>query len=242
MLSYYNSTIKNNRQLVTVLGDSISTYAGFHPDGYRVFYEGERLEQNGLESVYDTWWAKVNQHLHAYLCVNNSYSGSTVSGTAFPAANSLERTSALHKGGYIPDIILVYLGLNDFGRGIPIKPKKTFLRKADPDYFGDAYLLMLERIRKNYPDSTIICGTLMKTYIRNSPTWAFPENFAGLLYEDYNAAIRRACKKKNCVLADLEETGIVYETLDGSHPTQKGHMEIAEAWINCLSRLDGIKF
>jgi len=28
-----------------------------------------------------------------------------------------------------------------------------------------------------------------------------------------------------------------YETLDGSHPTAKGHSEIAHAWINALNNL-----
>ena len=228
---------KNQRPLISILGDSISTYTGFNPAGYRVFYEGAKPEQNGLESVYDTWWAKVNQHLHAYLCVNNSYSGSTVSGSAFPAACSMERTSALHHEKYRPDIILVYIGHNDFGRGVPIAQKKTLLRAQNPNYFLDACLLMLERIRKNYPDAKIICATLMRTYMKDAPSWIFPETFAGIPQEDYNKAIRQACSKQKCIPADLAQTGAAYETLDGSHPTKKGHLEIANAWIRVLDRI-----
>lgn len=76
---------------VSILGDSISTYNGFNPHGYAVFYDEEMQKRNGLNSVYDTWWAKVNQELRAYLCVNNSYSGSRVSGMDFPAGCCLER-------------------------------------------------------------------------------------------------------------------------------------------------------
>jgi hypothetical protein len=33
----------------------------------------------------------------------------------------------------------------------------------------------------------------------------------------------------------LAETGILYETLDGSHGTAKGHKEIAQAWKKALA-------
>ena len=59
-------------KLVSVFGDSISTFNGFNPNGYAVYYDREQQIANGLNSVYDTWWAKVNQALHAFLCVNNS--------------------------------------------------------------------------------------------------------------------------------------------------------------------------
>ncbi len=62
-------------RFVSIVGDSISTYEGFIPDGYELFYNREKQLINGLSDVYDTWWAKVNQFLHAYICVNNSYSG-----------------------------------------------------------------------------------------------------------------------------------------------------------------------
>ena len=54
-------------RLVSIIGDSISTYEGYNPSGYAVFYDQEMCARNGLKSVYDTWWAKVNQFLHAYL-------------------------------------------------------------------------------------------------------------------------------------------------------------------------------
>ena len=57
-------------RLVSIVGDSISTFEGFNPPGYAVFYDKEMIERNGLRTVYDTWWAKVNQALHAFLCVN----------------------------------------------------------------------------------------------------------------------------------------------------------------------------
>ena len=70
------------------------------------FYDIEMQRKYGLNIVYDTWWAKVNQALHAYLCVNNSYSGSKVTGKDFPSAVSEERVANLHNGEHYPDVIL----------------------------------------------------------------------------------------------------------------------------------------
>lgn len=217
---------------VSILGDSISTYTGYNPLGYAVFYEGENARNNNLQSVYDTWWAKVNQFLQAYLCVNASYSGSKVSGNNFPAANSMERIRSLHTPNISPDVILVYIGFNDFGYGVPIK-RSTFLRK-DPSCFQDAYRLMLQRLKKQYPTAKIICGTLMKSYIKEKAEWRFPDLLNNIPFEAYNETIRDSCKHETCMLADLASLNLLYETLDGTHPTKNGHQIIANAWISLL--------
>lgn len=223
---------------VSIMGDSISTYAGFVPNGHAVFYDDFMQQKNGLRSVYDTWWAKTNQALHAYLCVNNSYSGSKVTGDFFPAASSDHRTGALHTADYIPDLILIYIGFNDFGSGAPIKAKAIQNRfKKDPNFFADAYSLMLSKIKHNYPNAKIVCGTLARTTMAGRNDWCFPESFAGVNFEEYNRAIRQACKKEKCHLADIGALQIRYETLDGTHPTQNGHITLYQAWIHCLSEL-----
>lgn len=71
---------------VSILGDSVSTYTGWNPEGYAVFYENGVPARNGMNSYRDTWWARVLSEMGAELCVNDSYSGSKVSGKDFPAA------------------------------------------------------------------------------------------------------------------------------------------------------------
>ena len=225
-------------RFVSIIGDSISTYEGFNPAGYSVFYNCQMQEKNHLNSVYDTWWAKVNQALNAYICVNNSYSGSRVAGLGFPAASSEIRTGALHTSHHTPDIILIYIGFNDFGHGTPIKAKglRHFFTK-DMLFFEDAYSKMLSRIKRNYPNSIIVCATLMRTYIAGVNYWSFPDQFAGIPFNEYNQAIRRICRKEGCYLADIAALNMQYETLDGSHPTNNGHTTLYQAWIPTLSEL-----
>lgn len=211
--------------LVSVLGDSISTYEGYIPPNYKVYYDEDRQKINGLTSVYDTWWAKVNQYLKAYLCVNNSFSGSKVSGE-FPSASSEKRASALHKMEHYPDVILVYMGTNDFGFGVPVET------------FAKDYRKMLERLRKNYPSARILCATIARSYIQGKPDWKYPEMYGGTALEEYNQAIRDAVNERDdIVLMDLPEEGIRYETLDGTHPTRRGHEELAQMWIGCLEKI-----
>lgn len=224
--------------LISIVGDSISTYEGFNPEGYAVFYDRETQQRNGLTSVYDTWWAKVNQALGGYLCVNNAFSGSRVTGKDFPAASSWQRTGALHTAQYTPDLILIYIGFNDFGSGVAVRRTGLNLfSKKDPGYFADAYSKMLSQIKRNYPQAKIVCATLMRTGIAANESWIFPEQFSLTNFEDYNQSIRQVCKKENCYLADLSALNWRYETLDGTHPTKNGHDTLYRAWVSCLSQL-----
>ncbi|MBQ6164053.1 MAG: hypothetical protein IJK23_06220 [Clostridia bacterium] len=225
--------------LVSILGDSLSTFEGFNPVGYAVYYNQQMQMRNELKDVYDTWWAMVNQQMHAFLCVNNSYSGSRVSGPGFPAASCPERISGLRTNEYSPDYILVYIGFNDFGNGVKISNGRfgSFSDKSGI-CFEESYELMLDRLKEQYPAAVIICGTLMRTKMKYDESWSFPEKFAGVDFEDYNNAIRRAVTKKRVFLADLSALNIRYETLDGSHPTKEGHRTIAAAWLKCFADLN----
>ena len=214
---------------VSILGDSISTYPGFVPSGHPVFYTVEKCRALGLASVYNTWWAKVNQFLKAYLCINNSYSGSAVAGASFPAACSAARACSLHQEAALPDIILIYIGANDFARGYPIQGDSAAC-------FEYAYETMLKQIKARYPRAWIFCGTLMDSYSARHPGLHLSSFSKGILLEAYNAAIRSACLRQGCLLADLAAQCVTYETLDGAHPTRDGHAAIAQCWINCLHR------
>ena len=223
---------------VSVLGDSISTYQGFNPNGYAVYYDQRRNRQNGLKNVYDTWWAKVNQALHAYLCVNNSFSGSRVTGLVFPAATDNRRIHGLKTESRSPNIILIYLGLNDFGFGAELQRRRSLGSSPwDRTAFEDAYDLLLRKLKKQYPKAVIACATLMRTTKREHSGWVFPETFAVYPLESYNEIIREAALRNRCLLADLSATGRRYETLDGFHPTANGHRTIAECWLPFLNRL-----
>ena len=95
---------------------------------------------------------------------------------------------------------------------------------------------MLKGIKAFYPSAHIVCGTLMRSYIKDKINWVFPENFAGEKFSDFNVAIREATHVEKCSLVDLESLNYRYETLDGTHPTVQGHAMLAQAWVECLRK------
>ncbi len=179
---------------VTIIGDSISTYEGCNPEDYAVYYDREFQKVNGLKSIEDTWWAKVIHAMDAKLCVNNSYFGSRVSGLVFPAAESDGRLAELSTEQHDPDIILIYIGFNDFGYGVKVRMKDC-TDDPDEESFEEAYDHMLRTIRRKYPDAFIFCATHMRTRVRNRELWEFPEDYAGYEFEQYNNVIREVCHR-----------------------------------------------
>ena len=222
--------------MISILGDSISTFEGMNPQGYAVFYEGEKREINELETEEETWWGRVLNVLGADLCVNASYSGSRMSGLIFPAGCSDERLLALRTEACVPDIILVFMGYNDFAYGVPVACKSDECLTDRKMTFSGAYELVLSHLKILYPHSRIVCGTLMRSRVRGRIGWQFPEIIDAEPFERYNEAIRTACRKCGVELADLSAYDMAYETLDGSHPTALGHKTIADLWIKEMKK------
>ena len=219
---------------ISILGDSISTYQGYNPVGYSVFYNEEMQKKNGLESVNDTWWKQLINYYNFDLCSNNSYSGSQVSKKYKHSTNNIERIKLLKGNNEDPDIVLIYIGCNDYIRGTKIKHNNLF--SHDINYFYDAYDEMLKNIKKLFPNTKIVCGTLMKSYILDYDKFIFPENYCGIPFEEYNNTIKDLANKNNCFIADLNNQGLRYDTHDGTHPTKLGHMEMCRAWVRCLAK------
>lgn len=220
--------------LFSILGDSISTYTGYNPCGYAVFYDDKKCIRNGICNVSETWWNQVIRAYNGDLLVNDSFSGSRVSGLEFPSANSVQRILNLRKDA-IPDVILVYIGFNDFGYCVPLK-RKWFSNMNRLLFFQDSYCIMLKRLKIAYPNAIIVCGTLSKTFIKNKPDWKFPEERVEKMpFYSYNASIRRVCRKHKVALAELSD--LAYETYDGSHPTKNGHKAFADGWIEELKNI-----
>ena len=78
----------------------------------------------------------------------------------------------------MPDVILIYLGTNDWANGV------------DLCKFEDGYAMMLRQICENYKNAEIWCCTLHSSYISDS-NFIFPEKCAGISFKEYNKVIRK---------------------------------------------------
>lgn len=210
---------------ISILGDSISTFAGVTVPAEGVYYDAYLQRISGVQSVQDTWWMQVLTACGGTLGVNCSVAGSMVTGFGPMAGTAPGRISALGGRG-VPDRILVWMGANDWGFGAAL---------TDGPYgFPGAYHRMLQLLQTAYPQAEILCGTLLRG--AEAPDASFFNAEAAGPLHPYNDCIRAAVHDLGCFLADLSDC--TYETVDGVHPSRAGMAQIAAAWQRAISLLE----
>lgn len=221
----------------SILGDSISTLQGFNPKGYKVFYTDDKCIKAGVAEAQDTWWDKVIGFFGGELLVNNSWSGSRVtrlpkSESLFPSGCSDKRTGGLHINEVNPDVIMVYLGTNDWAFGAELDGGTRLLEdELNMCNFAVAYESMLQKLKQNYPQSEIWCCTLTESFMSSNPSFKFPYTYAGTHIEDYNQIIQNTAKMFQCKVIDLYSYHIPYDSIDGTHPNADGMNTLAMLMI-----------
>ena len=208
---------KYQNKYFSILGDSISTLFGYIPIGYPCHYTYSNAPITGIKEYMDTWWGQVIDALGGQLLVNGSWSGSLVAKHSCCWIDSYgcseERTSSLNKGGMSPDVIMIYMGTNDAGWGIPLEWEDD-----DISGFRRAYSTMLKNLKKNYPKAEIWCLTLCQRLGND-----------GSYMKSYCDIISECAKEFDCKLIDLFYQPERYTTIDGLHPNADGMKTIAKA-------------
>ena len=219
---------KYKNKLFSILGDSISTLDGYNPSEYLVYYEGYNKFETDVFSMEDTWWGQVIEALGGDLLANDSFAGSLLAkhrSCIIPSYGcSDERTSALGNDGASPDVIMLFIGTNDWGMQMKLYPDEG--SEEDLSFFSVAYQKTIEKLRKNYPDSEIWCFTLPIN--RNDPRTASACEGRSPI-DGYCKVIRECADRNGCRLIDLYTSAPDYDTVDGFHPTAKGMKIIANA-------------
>lgn len=230
----------------SILGDSISTLEGYIPEGYKAFFEGDVCKTSGVNTPEDTWWGKVINFFGGKLLSNSSYSGSRVTSTnrTFPAAYSEKRIDDLSKNGVSPDVIIIYIGFNDWANGVKLEQEDNGCcqRLFPCNIFFDAYSGLVFELKNEYPNAEIICCTLNPTYMSSNHLFAFPYDRAGIHIEKYNEKIKQSAKCYECNLIDLYSYNKPNDTIDGSHPNADGMNTLATLICHALSDENGKQF
>lgn len=215
---------------LSILGDSISTFSGSNPSKNDYFYPS-----GSLTKVSQTWWQKLlNQNSQLSLLVNNSWSGSRVTTKNNDGSSGIERADSLDANGYNPDIIVIYLGVNDFRNSVGLGNINIHdISAVDQKTFSGAYLLMLDKVTKKYPDAKIYACTI--PYTTDSVYGNIdPKNNNGNYISEFNEVIRLASAKYGSTIVDLEKIGFNYNnisklTVDGQlHPNEQGMSSIGK--------------
>lgn len=227
-------------KVISVMGDSISTFAGYIPtaDGFNLAHRTRYPDTSRIPDVTNvnqTWWMQVVHALDAKLGINESWAGSTIywgdnmstknADTGEKAAMaSLTRIQNLGANG-TPDVIFLYGGGNDKAKGVkvgsfdPAKvPAEVDLTCTKWDSFADSCVAALMRMRHYYPDAEIV--VLMSI--------ASAEN-------DYIRVMRSICEHFEIPFIFLNECGLAANMHpDGSHPNDAGMDVITDAILDVL--------
>lgn len=231
---------------LSILGDSISTFKGWIPEGNLVFYP----ENGAVKDVAQTWWKIVLDELGLTLCANGSSSGSASFGYSQEAdpmyGCSDHRISQLAGADReAPDIIIVYMGTNDVLMSAAIGDNDG-LQAVGEGLVGslsDGYTMILDKIKRQYPQAQVYCCTLLPV-----GDWGTTEaqpfvpfvNGQNVTSEAYSERIRLIAGNRGLPVIDLEKCGITIDnmaemTADGVHPTAEGMRLIADTVKKCLT-------
>ena len=186
---------ENGIRNVSFLGDSISTFSGWsNSTSYNttigdnaVYYTTSKAP--GITNVNDVWWKKVLNTTNTNLCVDNAYSGDRVT------QKGVSRALQLHRdvdGTLNPDMIFVYLGVNDFNHSVSV------------DTFKETYDTMIKGMKEKYRGAKIYVGTIMPNARRVAPT----------VLDQFNEAIREVAQKYGVGLIDFyNDSGITADNM-----------------------------
>ena len=206
---------------LSILGDSVSTYKGvsndeganrttvFNPYFYRPEFPLEK-----------TYWSIILEKYGMSLCVNNSWSGGNLSGRDDESAGVNRASHLSRNNGEKPDFVIVFMGINDLGRGIDI------------DIFAKDYEKALLTVKEKYPIATVCCVNMPDR-----------DPILKARAEKINDAIEDAvCKMgEGYFIADLFNSRLnndfYYDnTVDGLHPDEDGMRIIAEVICEAIDK------
>lgn len=199
---------------VSILGDSYSTFQGFvQPDTNWVWYfDPAKTMNTDVTSVRETWWHQFIKKNGYRLCVNNSFSGSTICNSGYKRdkpdfADYSDRSFVTRMDNLgCPDIIFIFGGTNDAWAGSPIGDyKHEGWTKEDLFSFRPAMTKMLTHMVDRYPNVDIY-------FILNDG-----------LREEIGESVKTICGQLQVPCIELQ--GI--DKLNG-HPSVKGMAQICE--------------
>lgn len=156
---------------ISILGDSYSTFEGYvTPSTNEMWYYEESGNRTDVNDVRQTWWWQVANEGGYKLCVNNSYSGSTIGYRGYDGNDYADRSFITRMDALgTPDVLLVFGATNDSWAGEPVgEYKYSGWTKGDFYTFRPAMAYMLQHIVNRYTNTEIYF--ILNTELRDDIT------------------------------------------------------------------------
>ena len=207
---------------IMIFGDSYSTYEGYIPSGFAVYYSGHRELPPYVFDVKRTWWGRILDATDSTLVQNNSWSGSTLGNTGYnntDCSNSssfIYRFEKLWSEGFFEenriDTLFVFGGTNDSWSEAPLGELKfDNIEKSDLFCVLPAISYFAGTLKEKLPDTKIV-------FIANCE-----------IKEEVIDAIRKSCEHY-----DLTFVGLSNIDKENRHPTELGMEQIASQVLDVL--------
>ena len=203
------------KKAVSILGDSYSTFEGYvTPDTNEMWYYAQaNSSSTDVADVSQTWWHQLITRQGWKFCVNNSYSGSTISYHGY-SANDYSKRSFLTRMNNLgsPDIIFIFGATNDSWAGAPVgEYQYENLSKANFWTFRPAMARMLEWMTRRYVGTDIY-------FLLNDG-----------LRDEINESVRTICQHYGVKCIELHDID-----KKSGHPSVKGMKQIADQIVEAL--------
>lgn len=188
---------------IAILGDSYSTFEGYIPEGYAIWYWNKQMDFNDVCCVDSTWWKRLCDARGYNLLINSSYSGSTIGNTGYGAEDYSDRSFLTRATDIIlcdtlPDIIYIFGGTNDSWADSPLGELK-YSDWTKEDYYKTlpAYCRLIDYLKTNVPAAEIIF--LMNTELKQELTDGLREASAhyGVGFIEFNEIDKQAGHPSN---------------------------------------------
>ena len=208
---------------VLIFGDSYSTYEGYIPEGYDIYYYKDCRENGEVKSVNETWWHRVITEMGGNLVRCDSWSGSAICYTGYWGADRSETSSfvgrfqRLKKEGFFEknriDTVFIFGGTNDTGNDSPLGTSMYEGHSREDLYCVlPAISYLMSELKKTLPDACI-CFIVNDEYLKPEIRDEF---FRCAKYYGRDAVMPEGVDKK------------------GGHPSTLGMEQIAKQVVDYL--------
>lgn len=221
---------KANKGTITLIGDSISTFLGTMPQGYKSTYPAK-----GVNSVEDTYWGMFAKKFDMEV-QNLSYSGSRATSSDIP---SLFDRALLANAS---DLYIIALGTNDWSNGISLGSVdyESDISSLDNTTFMSAYVKGIKQLMLTNPKAKFLFISLGMVRDYANAIKVISEYFNAMYFDaselyDYNSDVHpnkadfeiigkalieyysnETSTTKDCIFEEIPDEEFVEATVDAN--------------------------
>lgn len=205
-----------------IFGDSYSTFEGYIPQGYEIYYSQNPRPETDVTKVTETWWYQVTEEANLNLLLNNSWSGSTICYTGYENEDCSQSSSFIYRlreliaQGFFRDNeihrVFVFGGTNDSWADAPLgKAKYENFTEKELYCVLPAICYFFKLLRQTLPKAELYC--LINSDLKSEITHTMLE----------------VCQRYNLI-------PITFPVIDkrSDHPTIQGMHDIREQVLRTL--------